>query len=51
MKDYAKYNIYAGNVDVEYDVFGNDYIQVAVDNVTKGYLRFNPCLLYTSRCV
>ena len=42
MKDYAKYNIYAGNVDVEYDVFGNDYIQVAVDNVTKGYLRFNP---------
>ena len=40
--NYAIHDIYAGVVDVEYDVFGNDYIQVGVDNVKNGYLRFDP---------
>ena len=40
--NYAEHNIYAGVVDVEYDVSGNNYIQVVVDNVDDGYLRFNP---------
>src|SRR5699024_9128301 len=40
--NYAEHNIYAGVVDVEYDVSGNNYIQVVVDNVDDDYLRFNP---------
>ena len=39
-KDYADHNIYAGKVDVLYDVTGFDYFQVA--DTATGYLRFNP---------
>ena len=39
-ENYAANNIYAGTVDVIYDVTGRDYIQVA--DTAAGYLRFNP---------
>ena len=39
-EDFAANNIYAGRVDVIYDVSGRDYIQVA--DTAAGYLRFNP---------
>ena len=38
--NYASKNIYAGEVDVSYDVSGYDYIQVR--NTAADYLRFNP---------
>ena len=39
-ENFADNNIYAGTVDVIYDVTGRDYIQVA--DTAAGYLRFNP---------
>ena len=43
-ENYADHNIYAGVVDVLYDVTGFDYFQVAdtAADTKNGYLRFNP---------
>ena len=38
--DYADYNIYAGWVSVNYEISGDDYIQV--DDTAAGILEFNP---------
>lgn len=40
--NYADSYIYAGNVNVVYDVADANYFQVIVANVDDGYLRFNP---------